>query len=72
MREPNPGIPSCALNHRSSRLQQSLFFGILDNIESCSVLDGTSWVHELGFPKDFAAGRVGYVVQADQWGVSNC
>lgn len=63
MRETDARVPRGTFNDGPAGFYQTLFFGLLDEVEGSAVLDGTAGVHELGFAVDVAAGLVAEFVE---------
>ena len=71
MRKTNSGITGRALNHGSASFEVTAGFGSQENSQCGAIFDRTAGVHELSLAKDFAAGALAEMLQANQRGVAH-
>lgn len=62
----NASVAGGALDDGAARLQQALLLGILDDVESGAVLDGTTGILELGLSQNLTSRLLGETLQADE------
>ncbi|KAI6772344.1 hypothetical protein HG530_003302 [Fusarium avenaceum] len=71
MGEADTGVSSGTLDDSATGLEKAALLSILDNIQSCTILDRTTRVHELGLTKDLTAGLLGETVKTNERSVSD-
>jgi len=69
--EADTGVSCGPFDNSASRFEETALLGVLNNVQRCAVLDGTTRIHELCLAEDLTASLLGEVVQTDERGISN-